>query len=35
MINDDRTLVKILDNKTFICRNPQLGYEELNVYELP
>ena len=26
--HDDRTLVKILDNKTFICRNPQLGYEE-------
>ena len=26
--NDDRTLVKILDENTFICRNPQLGYEE-------
>jgi hypothetical protein len=26
--NDDRTLVKILDENIFICRNPQLGYEE-------
>jgi hypothetical protein len=26
--NDDRSLVKILDENIFICRNPQLGYEE-------
>ena len=26
--HDDRTLVNILNNNTFICRNPQLGYEE-------
>ena len=26
--HDDRTLVNMLNNNTFICRNPQLGYEE-------
>ena len=26
--HDDRTLVRILNNNTFICRQPQLGYEE-------
>ena len=26
--HDDRSLVKILDDNTFICREPQLGYEE-------
>ena len=26
--HDDRSLVRILNNNTFICRNPQLGYEE-------
>jgi len=26
--HDDRCLVRILNNKTFICREPQLGYEE-------
>lgn len=26
--NDDRTLTKILNNNTYICREPQLGYEE-------